>query len=458
MNLSNQRHVAGHLIAILKAAGHDAYIVGGAVRDKLQGKLPEDVDVATSATPEQVQYALGQFFIDTKVVGESFGVVLASGIEIATFRRDIHNGIGDKNCTVEYAKTIEEDLSRRDFTINAMALDPTRNEIIDPFCGWDDLNRKTLRFVGEPSDRILEDPNRMIRAARMMAKLGMKSGICPATLKAIVEHRDLVRTHVAPERIRLEIMKAMKLERPSLFWWWLRAFGILEIILPELDDLWDWPGGKHHKETVWEHSMLVGDAISPKFPLVRLAGYLHDIGKAPCWCPVDGNFLGHQVAGSKMAEDRLLELKFSLRETERVVTLIRMHMRSIFQSGPKAIRRLLVDLQNGHVSYCEFVRLVIADHNGNLGQTPYSFREIKKIILALEAEQINFFAANRPSDLKINGNDVMKTLDLRPGPQVGMVLRKLFGYVDEDPERNERGHLMSVLSEWNYPYDYLEAA
>ncbi|MCP4671855.1 MAG: CCA tRNA nucleotidyltransferase, partial [Desulfobacula sp.] len=253
-----------YIIKILQKSGFSGYIAGGAVRDIILKKPPQDFDVLTNASMEQIH----TIFSDQKIkkVGKSFPVHIINGIEVSSGRAGF-----------EKSNFPESDLARRDFTVNAMAYDPVTKNLIDPFKGREDLKNRVIRFTNNSEARIKEDPLRMIRACRFTA---MVNGyISKSSLKAMLDLKDLLDSSVAKERIGHEIIKAMALEKPSLFFKALHETQLLPKIFPSLDQCHDLDGGPHHGETVFEHCMLVGDVISPRFPILRLAGFLHDAGK-----------------------------------------------------------------------------------------------------------------------------------------------------------------------------------
>ena len=205
------------IIQRLCGCGYHAYVVGGAARDILSGREPEDVDIVTNATPDEIEILFQEQSV--KAVGKSFGVVLVDGYEVAKFRQDRYSGLSDKACEVSFVENIEDDLSRRDLTINAMALCDLSGDIIDPHNGRSDLKKRRIRFVGNPRERIFEDPNRIVRACRFLARIDGRFD--PETFEDLREFGHYVRDHVAVERVRTEIMKAMKIRRASRFF--LRA-------------------------------------------------------------------------------------------------------------------------------------------------------------------------------------------------------------------------------------------
>ena len=253
----------------------------------------------------------------------------------------MYHGESDKNVTINQAKTVFEDLARRDLTMNSMALNPITNEIIDPFGGLTDIQTKTIRFTGNPNQRIYEDPCRIIRACRILAKI---EGVFDVnTYRALCENVYLVRK-IPVERIQKEILKAMEYKYASMFWAALQSIGALQLIFPELEKCWLFTGGKYHLESIWEHLMITGDSISIRYPLIKLAGYLHDVGKPVVY---DGeNFLEHEDVGCELVEKMLSRLRFSNYDIKFVTSLIKHHMRSASQEmALKGIRRTLVKLQ-----------------------------------------------------------------------------------------------------------------
>jgi len=335
-------HEAYKIAFTLRSHGFSVWIVGGAVRDFLLGEPSNDIDLATNATPDKIITIFSNERIDH--VGKSFGVVIVNGVEVATYRKDYYpNEIwGHKNCQVKYAKRIKEDLSRRDLTINAMAMDPLTDEIYDPFNGRKDLKNKVIRFVGSTRDRIMEDPNRILRACRFCAKIGGEfSSITLSDLKFYKHY--LVK--VAKERIATEIMKAMKIRKASPFFINLREINCLEHVFPSLESSWEFDGGDHHRENVGEHNMMCGDAILEKFPLLKLAGYLHDCSKDKAHHINEGkNYVGHDQISAEDAFSELMENKFPKKDSEYIFNIIRYHMSDPF--GIKNVKRFFKRFRN----------------------------------------------------------------------------------------------------------------
>jgi tRNA nucleotidyltransferase/poly(A) polymerase len=431
-----------YIIERLCDCGYHAYITGGAVRDALAGLPSKDEDIVTNATPEEIEKVfLGH---DVKFVGKQFLVTLVDGVEVATYRKDTYGGFSDKNCEVSFVETLGEDLGRRDITINSLAYCEYTGEVIDLYGGQDDLKKKIIKFVNNPKERIHEDPNRIIRACRFLAKIDGRFEC--KTFEALCEYSHYVRDYVAKERIRLEILKALELPKPSLFFQALFEINALQYIFPSMIPCADHHHGKHHREDIFTHLMIVGDSISPKYPLLRLSGYLHDVGKPESYSD-DGKFINHENVGAEIIIKELQDLRFSIDEVSKVSNLIKCHMYSIKDISPKSIRKLLVFLNELGLNYSEFLRLRIADRIGNLAKPNFTLKEIKEVLLKFK-NVINEKTPFSVKSLMINGDDVMNLLNLVPGKKVGEILKMLFEYVLENgPEYNTREKLLEQLRE-----------
>jgi len=436
------------IIKRLHNYGYEAYLVGGTVRDYLLGKEPHDIDIVTSARPDEIEYIFRDRTI--KTVGKNFGVVLVDGVEVATYRIDRYGGLNDKNVEVTFAGSLEEDLARRDLTINAMAFDVKNYKLIDLFGGKEDLKNKVIKFVGEPQKRILEDPNRIIRACRFDARL---DGIIEKnTWNALREYSDYVETLISPERIRLEILKSMEIRRASKFFRTLHQIGALIYIFPSLEDCVNHPHGPHHYEDVFEHSMICGDCISTRYPLLKLATYLHDVGK-PSASKInprtnDLTFVGHVDIGVDLIKDELSTLKFSNREIDYISKLVFLHMRDISPGHPKALRRVLKELHEAGIDCRDLIRVVIADKHGNLKQLPYKINEVKTLLEFIK-KVVNEKPPKKFGDLALDGNEIMEITGLSPGTIIGKILDFLLDKVLDEPELNTKEILTKLVEEYN---------
>lgn len=413
----------------LEKEGFPTYLVGGAVRDFLIGVEPHDFDLATAATPDQIKDVISRNFSETpcNFVGESFGVVIFDGIEIATFRGDTYGDSGnDKDVVIEFLDTIEADLHRRDFTINAMAISIS-GELIDPWGGYEDIESHTLRFVGDANARIKEDANRLIRLCRFAAKTGFV--ISRDTVTAVQENLHLVNS-IAPDRIGKEIKKAMECENASAFWGSLHFTGILDIIFPELAASFCHDGGQFHLETVWDHQMVAGDSVSTRFPIVKLATYIHDVGKPRAFSlAADGSFIGHEKIGSDIIKERFKFFKFSNNEIAQLSGLCRFHMRQLLDLSPKARRKLKKDLSDNNLSWSDLARIRVADTKANLNNERFSFTKIKNVVKSCtDVEDIPLSVHSLP----VSGSDLIFEWQLERGPVVSRLQKFLFQWVIDE--------------------------
>lgn len=438
-----------NIIETLCRANFEVFIVGGAVRDALLGKSICDYDIATNATADDIARLFPHY--KTSFVGNIFKVTLVEDVEVATFRKDTYHGLSAKNCEVEIAKSIHEDLARRDLTMNSLAICPFSGNIIDECGGINDALKGIVRFTGDAEKRIYEDPCRIIRACRF--KCSTQGEFNEDTFSALKKYAHYVKEHVSPERIALEIMKSMKYEKPSIFWRALHDIGALKYIFPEMEDCFCQDGGPFHGETVFDHMMAVGDAISSENKLLRLAGYLHDIGKPSAATEENGTmkFIGHEKVGVEIITKRLTKLKFPKKEIKYVGQLVGAHMRS-FEAGfsSKAVRKFIADLQDKGINFDEWFTLRIADRAGNFGKADYTEEEIEHLKSLVNNELRSILCPIFcQKDLAINGSDIIDALSLNPGPCVGLILKNLLNMVIDDPALNDRQQLLRLAEEIN---------
>ena len=434
---------ADKIVQQLCQCGYEAYIVGGAVRDMLLNKDPEDEDVVTNASPEEIATIFKEEKID--LVGASFLVTLVNGIEVSTYRKDINKKPGRENCEVTQCETLLEDLHKRDFTINAIATCPYTGEIIDPFNGQKDLQNKVIKFVGDPNKRIYEDYLRMIRAARFCALLNATLDFDSSM--AIIENRHLVK-QIAPERIRLELLKVMGYEKPSIFFDVLHETGILNLLLPDLDKMYGHDGGKYHDETLDKHFKMTGDNLPPDDKILRLAGYLHDIGKPISYSITNGeSFINHEKYGAALLGGILRRLKFSNAEIYRIENLVRFHMRSLAGDiTDKSVRKMLRKFKENNVDWNDWLRLKIADKKANLKNPDYTDEEIKSFVLKIKNALEHKNKAFSVKDLNINGHDIMSITNLPQGKHIGNILDHLLNLVIDTPELNTNEELTRIVN------------
>lgn len=432
------RNPVSPILETLRTAGFQAFLAGGAVRDALLGITPVDVDILTNALPED----LARLFADQypKYVGKSFAVTLVNKVEVASSRP------ADKKAVDAGHTFPATDLGRRDLTINSMAWDPETRTLADPFGGQADIKTRTIRFTRDPFDRIEEDPVRMVRACRFAARFGFK--IKPEAFDAICTHVHKITAEGTANRIQMEIIKAMDMAKPSGFFHLLHDTGLLALILPSLDRCYGLDGGPFHGETVFEHNLLVGDALPASMPILRLAGFLHDTGKMDALEIKDGRntFPGHQKCTRAMMND-LERLRFSRKDMDYIYALVRGHMRPLkSDTSPKAVRRLLAMLDDLNLSYQDFLRMRIADKKGNRNpvKKPYSLGDIR-LRLGKILDAINEQTPFNINDLDISGRDIQDILDLPQGPAIGKVKALLFEQVLEDPALNQKQALEDLV-------------
>ena len=433
------------VVARLVAAGHEAYVVGGCVRDALRGVDPHDWDVATSATPEAIQ----KVFRHALYLNRFGTVVVREGrheIEVTTYRIEADYADHRHPTEVAFTDSLREDLARRDFTMNAMAWRPgvagRPGELVDPFGGQRDLDAKIVRAVGEPRERFQEDALRMLRAVRFATRLGFV--IDPRTAEAIRECASLAKS-LSGERIQQEITKMLDAEKPSVAFWMLSDLGLLAVICPELEIAKDTPQDKAVAQNVFDHSLATMDAspLDERDPkqryVLRLAGLFHDIGKPATFA--DGHFHQHEFVGEAKAREILRRWRFDKETVTQVTHLIRNHM-FWYQTEwtGSAVRRFVrkVGLENIPALFA----LRKADNIGSGARSPrmYALESLWERV----QEEIRAASAFSLKDLAIDGNDVMNELGIASSPEVGRILNELFERVTEDPQLNTREKLLEL--------------
>ena len=427
-DISAGRAFAEKVVRTLRDAGHDAYLVGGCVRDILLGREPADYDVATSATPQQVM----NIFPQTWAVGAQFGVVLvpdpatkSEAIEVATFRREVGYSDGRHPDEVRFTRDAKEDVQRRDFSINGMLLDPATSDVLDFVSGRADLAAGVVRAIGDPGRRFTEDKLRMLRAVRFAARFGYE--IEPVTMAAIRALASQIR-QVSRERVRDELTK-MLIEghaRDALLW--LDKTGLLKEVLPEISAMKgvEQPPQFHPEGDVFVHTLLLLEKLPrPCAPTLAWGALLHDVGKPPTFrvAPDRIRFDGHVDVGVKMAKEICRRVHFSNQETEQILALVDNHMRfaDVERMKESTLKRFLrLPRFEEHLA---LHRLDTESSNGIL--TYYNFVN----------EKLNSFPpeAIRPVPL-VNGDDLIAA-GFPPGPQFKEILTAV-----EDGQLEERFH------------------
>ncbi|MDX1661373.1 MAG: CCA tRNA nucleotidyltransferase [Gemmatimonadota bacterium] len=429
------------VVETLRAAGYEAWAVGGAVRDGLMGRPPGDWDVATDARPDRVREA----FPDTHPLGIEHGTVGVrvdgETVEVTTFRTDV--ATDGRHAEVAFGASLKEDLARRDFTINAIAWDPVDGEIVDPFGGIEDIESGLLRTVGDPDRRFPEDYLRVLRAFRFAARFDLDWD--PDTRAALERHAAGV-SRLSGERVRDELLKTFAQCRSAstaLAGW--RDSGVMARLLPELAVCFGVEQNRYHADDVGVHTLMVVDQVHPRRPFLRVVALLHDLGKPPTRVvhPKTGDwtFPEHDRVGASLARQVLERLRFSNREIRRGVHLVRVHMDLLPpEASDAAVRRGVrrVGEEHGGGLY----RIHLADWWGNRKRAenpPDSLVEMyRRVRAALKQEH-----ALEVTDLAIDGNDLIE-MGVEPGPEIGEILERLLQRVLEDPTLNTRGRLLEL--------------
>jgi tRNA nucleotidyltransferase (CCA-adding enzyme) len=450
-----------HIVEVcqkLQGAGFEAWLVGGAVRNLLAGQPAKDFDVATSAQPPEVARVFGRK--RTVPTGEKHGTVTVlvdrpdgerEHVEVTTYRGEGAYSDGRRPDAVAFVRTLEEDLKRRDFTMNAIAYDPLAERIEDPFGGRGDLRAQLIRAVGAPLERFREDGLRAMRAVRFAAQLGFR--LDPPTEAAISQAIDVFQK-VSAERVRDELVKILSSSKPSVGLELMRTTGLLATVMPELLEGVGLHQNRFHSHDVWHHTIAAVDATpihatgGPPW-IVRLAALLHDVAKprtaAPrADSPAENTFYRHEHLGAEMTEEICRRLKFSTREREHVVNLVRNHMFWYSREWTDGtVRRFISRVGVGSLEDLFSLRAGDVRARGRGEEPGTEIDELKSRIDGEIARQ----SALSVSDLAIGGADVMRILDCRPGPIVGEVLRRLLERVLDDAQLNTYERLEALVPE-----------
>lgn len=432
----------------IEKAGFEAYIVGGSVRNLLMKREVKDWDITTKAKPEDILKIFPDSFYENE-----FGTVgikikekekTVSVVEITTYRTESKYSDRRHPDEIKFAKTLGEDLCRRDFTINALALKIKKDtfEIVDLFEGQTDLENKIIRAVGNAEDRFSEDALRMMRAIRFQAELNFS--IEEKTLKAIKKNSTLIK-HVALERIKDELSRIIISDNPAEGIEIMQKTGLLTYIIPELEKGIGVAQNRHHIYTIYKHSILALKHCPSKNISVRLAALLHDIAK-PQTKRGEGmyaTFYNHDHVGARIAEKILTRLKFSKEIIEKVKLLVDNHMfyYNPDEVGESSVRKLIKKVGLGNIK--DLIDLRIADRlgSGTPKAKPYKLRHLEYMIDKVSKDAISV------KMLKINGNNLMEKLRIKPGPKIGAILEVLLAEVIEDANKNNHEHLLARAGE-----------
>lgn len=424
------------IIEILQKHGHEAFAVGGCVRDSILGRIPDDWDITTSASPYQVK-ELFQRTVDTGLQHGTVTVMMGStGYEVTTYRIDGEYEDGRHPKEVQFTSNLTEDLKRRDFTINAMAYSPEQG-LIDQFGGMMDLQKKIIRCVGDPWKRFGEDALRILRAVRFAAQLGFT--IEENTRQAIVELAPTL-VKISAERIQTEIVKLLLSHRPQL-WQTVYETGITRIIMPEFDCIMTTPqNNPHHIGTVGEHTLLSLPQVEPD-KVLRLTMLFHDMGKAETHSTDEqgiDHFYGHQQVGQEIAKKILRRLKFDNDTIRQVTKLVFWHDYRTLPT-PKAVRRAIH--QVGEDLFPLLLKVQRADC---LAQSNYLREEKLQRLAQVEDIYQEILRKKQCVSLKtlaVTGKDLIQE-GMQPGPGLGEALQKLLDMVLDDPQMNKKEKLL----------------
>ena len=409
------RELADQICATLRRSGQQAYLVGGCVRDLLLGRDISDYDISTDARPERVQ----ELFPRSLAVGAKFGVILVvedgAEVEVATFRSDIGYSDGRHPDNVVYSDSPQEDVRRRDFTINGLLMDPATREVLDFVDGRADLRAGIVRAIGDPRARFAEDKLRMMRAVRFAARFGFQ--IEPETLAAAQE-LALKITQVSPERIREELTKLLTEGAARRGFDLLDETGLLGVVLPDLARMKgvEQPPQFHPEGDVWIHTRMMLEKLQTDCsPTLAWGVLLHDVGKPSTFAPATGlgtriRFDGHVEVGTRMAERICRELRFSNDDTEQIETLVANHLRfkDVRQMRHATLKRF-VRLPRFH-EHLELHRLDCLASHGNL--EAYDF--VQQFLRETPPDQVH------PPRL-VTGDD-LKSMGMSPGPRFKEIL------------------------------------
>ncbi|PJE64182.1 MAG: hypothetical protein COU90_03725 [Candidatus Ryanbacteria bacterium CG10_big_fil_rev_8_21_14_0_10_43_42] len=441
---------------ILVGAGFDAYIVGGCVRDLLLGRTPSDWDITTNARPEDIQH----LFPKDSFYENNFGTVTVvteskkdslKHIEITPYRAETTYSDRRHPDAVTFSNTLREDLKRRDFTINAMAVrltaddqNQTDSEVIDMFDGIKDLEDRLVRAVGRPQERFSEDALRLMRAVRLAVQLDFDIDLDSA--RAITVNADLLQ-HVSRERIQSELTKLMMADAPARGFEIMRELNILTYVMPELLEGYGVGQNLHHIYTVWEHNLrALTHAAEEGWPFdVRMAALLHDVAK-PRTKHGEGTystFYGHDVVGARMTKVILNRLMYPKQYVEKVTKLVRYHLfyYNVDEVTESSVRRLIMKV--GVEDMEDLIRVRICDRIGSgvPKAEPYKIRHFRFLVEKLSRDPVSV------GMLKIRGDDVIRITDIEPGPRIGFLLKILLEDVLDDPALNTKDYLEKRVKE-----------
>ena len=433
----------------IKQAGESVYITGGCVRDLLSGIKPTDWDLTTSANPEKLQQLFEHTFCENNygtvsVVLEECKIEELKVLEITSFRKESEYSDKRHPDKVDFDATLENDLARRDFTINALAIEPQTNELIDLHNGVIDLNNKVIRAVGDPKVRFSEDALRLMRAVRLATTLNFK--VEQHTLEALIKESMNIKK-IASERVRDEFVKIIKSENPMYGIDLLRKTKLIEHIIPEILLGLGVEQNQAHSYHVYEHNLrTLQHAAQKNLSLIlRLAALFHDIGKPHTkeWSEKnkDWSFHQHDIVGSKIAEKILLRMKFSKEIVKNVVIYVRWHMffSDTEQISLAGVRRMIARVGEKRIWNLIDLRMCDRIGTGRPKENPYRLRKYTAYVERVLKEPIT------PGSLDINGNEIIKITGLSPSPKVGQIINILVGETLNGLTKNSKEELIKRI-------------
>lgn len=438
----------------LKKAGFEAYLVGGCVRDLLLSRKPKDWDITTNAKPEDIISLFKETFYENDygtvgVVNENVSDETLKVVEITPYRLESEYSDGRRPDSVVFSNKIEDDLKRRDFTVNAIALgvesgegqgDIYKGHIIDPYKGQEDLKLKIIRTVGDPHSRFGEDGLRLLRAVRISSELGFV--INTETEQSIKIHASLLQK-IAKERIKDEFVRVIMSNNPMDGIILCRKLGLLQFIIPEIEKSVSVEQNSAHSYDVWEHLLrtVQHSAIKGYSLEIRLAALLHDIAKPETrrWGKDQNQwtFYGHDVVGTRVATKILSDLKFPKKVIDKVSTLVRWHMffSDTEQITLSAVRRMIANV--GKENIWDLMSLRICDRigTGRPKESPYRLRKYRAMIEEAMTDPVSV------AMIKIDGSRIIKIANMSPCPKIGYILHSLLDEVLENPKLNTEEYL-----------------
>ncbi len=441
------------VIRRLEKSGFEAWMVGGCIRDLLIGQKPKDWDITTNASPEKIQEVFENTFYTNEfgtvgVVNENASEETLKVIQITPYRLEGEYSDARRPNSVIFSQKIEDDLKRRDFTVNSIAYDPTTEKLLDLYGGVEDIHNLLIKAVGNPEERFSEDALRLLRAVRMVSELNFS---IEENTKSAMEKCSGQLEKISKERIRDELVRIINSENPKKGFELAHSLGLLRYIVPELERGIGVEQNQAHSYDVFEHNVRsLQHAADKKWPFpVRIAALFHDIGKPQTrkWSDEkkDWTFHGHEVIGAKMVKRTLEELKFSRETIDTIEKLVRWHM---FFSDPdkvtlSAVRRIVRNVGPKNIDNLMKLRICDRIGTGRPKEQPFRFRKYQSMIEEALQDPISV------GMLKIDGHKIMEVTREKPGPRLGWILHGLLEEVLDDPKKNTSEYLENKARELN---------